>query len=272
MDPLSPYLFILCMEVLRAFILEKCSSNCWDPVKASQGGLTFSHLFFVNDLVLFAKADRKNCVVVREVLDSFCSIFGQKVSQDKSWVYFSLNVLAEERTEMCDILGFHSTPSLGKYFGIPINHSARTQDFGYIIERVQSRLAGWKSNLLSFVGRLVLTQAVTTTVPNYAMQCAALPVTILNSIERLSRNFLWGSSVSKKKIHLVSWKKITKPKRVGRLGIQATREKKYCKPSQVKLVPSNRSSSLWARVITQKYNSQRRIANPSNIRGSCSSI
>ena len=58
---------------------------------------------------------------------------------------------------MCDILGFHSTPSLGRYFGIPINHMARTQDFGYIIERVQSRLAGWKSNLLSFAGRLVLT-------------------------------------------------------------------------------------------------------------------
>ena len=72
------------MEVLRAFILEKCSSNCWDPVKASQGGLTFSHLFFVNDLVLFAKVDQKTCVAVREVLDSFCSIIGQKVSQDKS--------------------------------------------------------------------------------------------------------------------------------------------------------------------------------------------
>ena len=157
------------MEVLRAFILEKCSSNCWDPVKASQGGLTFSHLFFADDLVLFAKVDQKTCVAVREVLDSFCSIFGQKVSQDKSWVYFSLNVSAKERTEICDILGFHSTPSLGKYFGIPINHSARTQDFGYIIEWVQSRLAGWKSNLLSFTGRLVLTEAVTTTIPNYAM-------------------------------------------------------------------------------------------------------
>ena len=62
------------MEVLRAFILEICSSNCWDPVKASRGGPTFSHLFFANDLVLFTKVDRKNCVAVREVLDSFCSI------------------------------------------------------------------------------------------------------------------------------------------------------------------------------------------------------
>ena len=79
--------------------------------------------------------------------------------------------------------------------------------------------------MLSFVGRLVLTQAVTTIIPNYAMQYATLSVKILNSIERLSRKFLWGSSVSKKKIHLVSWKKITKSKREGGLGIQAVREK-----------------------------------------------
>ena len=94
--------------------------------------------------------------------------------------------------------------------------------------RVQSRLVGWKFNLLSFTGRLVLTQAVTTTIPNYAMQCVALLVKILTSIDRLSRNFLWGSSKSKKKIHLVSWKKITKSKKEGGgggRGIQAAREK-----------------------------------------------
>ena len=173
---------------------------------------------------------------------------------------------------MCDILGFHSTPSLGKYLGILIKHSTRTQDFGYIIERVQSKLAGWKSNLLSYSGRLVLTQVVTTTIPNYAMQCAALPVKILNSIDRLSHNFLWSSSESKKKIHLISWKKISKPKRKGRLGIQAAREKNIASLAKLKWSLQTESSSLWARVLTQKYRSQRRVANPSNIRGSSSSI
>ena len=211
-------------------------------------------------------------MAIREVLDPFCSISSQKVSQDKSRVYFSPNVSAEERAKMCDILGFHSTPSLGKYLGIPIKHSARTQDFGYIIERVQSRFAGWKSNLLSFAGRLVLTQVVTTTISNYAMQCATLSIKILNSINRLSRNFLWGSSKSKKKIHLVSWKKITKPKREAGLSIQATREKNIASLAKLNWHLQTESSLLWARVLTQKYRSQRRVANPSNIRGSCSSI
>ena len=95
---------------------------------------------------------------------------------------------SEVRADLGDILGFRSTPSLGKYLGFPIKHSAISQEFGFIIERVQTRLAEWKANLLSFAGRLVLTQPVTTTIPNYAMQCIALPANILNSIDRLSHN------------------------------------------------------------------------------------
>lgn len=73
-DLLSLYLFILCIEVLGAMIVEKCSSKLWNLVKASQGGMALSHLFFADDLVLFARANWKNCVAVKEFLDSFCDL------------------------------------------------------------------------------------------------------------------------------------------------------------------------------------------------------
>ena len=56
-DPLSPYLFIFCMEFLGHLIEEKCEAKLWAPVKASRSGPSFSHLFFADDLVLFASAD-----------------------------------------------------------------------------------------------------------------------------------------------------------------------------------------------------------------------
>ena len=43
-DPMSPYLFILCMEVLGALIEEKCKAKLWNYVKASQGSPEFSHI------------------------------------------------------------------------------------------------------------------------------------------------------------------------------------------------------------------------------------
>ena len=75
---------------------------------------------FADDLVLFAKADNANCCVIRDVLDEFCKMLGQTISEDKSRVFFSPNVDLDDREAFCDILGFASTPYLGKYLGIPI--------------------------------------------------------------------------------------------------------------------------------------------------------
>ena len=156
-DPLSPYLFILCMEFFGQLIEEKCNAKLWQPVKASCGGPAFSHLFFADDLVLFAKADQINCSAVRDVIDVFCSVSGQSVSDAKSKVYFSPNVDRDSRESFCDILGFASTPSLGKYLGIPIKHpGSSSQEFNFILDRVKNKLAGWKANLLSFASRAVL--------------------------------------------------------------------------------------------------------------------
>ena len=80
------------MEVLGALIEDKCYERLWNPVKASQNGPAFSHIFFADDLMLFAKADQKNCVAIKEVLESFCELSGQKISSEKSCVYFSPNV------------------------------------------------------------------------------------------------------------------------------------------------------------------------------------
>lgn len=215
----------MCIKVLGAPISEKCEDKLWDPIPASRGGLAFSHLFFANNLVLFAKADVKNCQTVRDVLDTFCGLSGQKVTAEKSRVFFSPNLPQHYREELCNILEFRSTPSLEKYLGIPIKHTAIPQDFGSVIERVQSCLAGWKTHLLYFAGRLVLTQATLSTIPNYVMQSAALPAKVTQTVDRLCRNFIWDMTETKKKLHLINWKKITKPKVNGGLGLQSAKER-----------------------------------------------
>ena len=64
-DPLFLYIFIMCMEYLGRLIQEKCEEGLWKPVKASRSGPSFSHLFFADDLVLFAKANTENCMVIK---------------------------------------------------------------------------------------------------------------------------------------------------------------------------------------------------------------
>ena len=201
-DPLSPYLFILCMEFLGHLIQEKCDAKLWSPVKASRSGPSFSYLFLADDLVLFASADPNNCHTIKAVLNEFCLRSGQSVSEAKSRVFFSPNVELDQRDFLSDILGFNSTPNLRKYLGLPLKHAGdHKHDFDFVLDRVKKKLAGWKANLLSMVGRVVLIHASSSTIPNYVMQYAPLPSKILKGIDRVNRNSLWGTTDHVKKIH-----------------------------------------------------------------------
>ena len=96
----------MCMELLSFLIEHKCSSHLWDPLQVSRNGLAFLRLMFADDLILFAKADLKNNTIIKDVLDSFCEIFGQKVSLSKSRVYFSPNVPPHAREELCHVWSY----------------------------------------------------------------------------------------------------------------------------------------------------------------------
>ena len=91
-DSLSSYLFILCMEYLQFLIYDNCQRKLWDPIKSNKYGLAFSHLFYVDDVILSAKANSKNCRTILQTLQDFAEVSGLKVNFQKSKVYFSNNV------------------------------------------------------------------------------------------------------------------------------------------------------------------------------------
>lgn len=53
----------------------------------------------------------------------------------------------------------------------------------------------------------MLIQSSSSTIPSYTVQYAYLPGKVLDSMDRVNRNFLWGSLDSDKKIHWVGWDK-----------------------------------------------------------------
>lgn len=48
------------MEFLGGLINKKCEGKQWDKFKAFKDGPGFLHMFFADDLLLFAKANDKN--------------------------------------------------------------------------------------------------------------------------------------------------------------------------------------------------------------------
>lgn len=68
-------------------------NGSWKPLFFSRRGPVLSHLFFVDDLMLFFKDSRDQVVVVNNILETFYNFSGNKVNRNKSQVFFSLNTL-----------------------------------------------------------------------------------------------------------------------------------------------------------------------------------
>ena len=57
------------------------------------------------------------------------------------------------------------------------------------------------------------------------MQGVALPSHICDKLDEVNRDFLWGSTSEKRKLHLIGWSKIVRPKEDGGLEIHAAKAK-----------------------------------------------
>lgn len=79
-DPLSPYLFVLCMETLYFRIQRAVQNREWSLLQFVKGGTPLSHLFFANDLLLFGQASYSQTRVKEHILESFCHKSGQLMS------------------------------------------------------------------------------------------------------------------------------------------------------------------------------------------------
>ena len=138
--------------------------------------------------------------------------------------------------------------------GFPLKQPGSTgHDFDFIIDRVKTKLAGWKSNLLSMARRCVLTNFVTSTILAYVMQGTILPARIHNALDKINRNFIWGSTDERRKIHLVGWNKVIGHKEEGGLGIKATKLKNLSLTTKLCWRFKNCKRELWAETLKRKY-------------------
>ena len=202
----------------------------------------------------------QNCNAINDMIQDFCAKFGQKVSATKTSVFFSPNVDSDLKDNLTNLLVFDSMTNLGKYLGFPLKHPGTWKlDFDFVLDQVKKKIAGWKANLLSMVGRMVLVQASSSAIPSYVMHYTFLPNKILDGIDRVNRNFLWGSNDHARKMHWVNWDVVTKPKEAGGLGLQSAKGRNTALLANLNWRFHLEKSSMWAKVLKFKYCTQQRI-------------
>ncbi|XP_056685392.1 uncharacterized protein [Spinacia oleracea] len=221
-DPLSPYIFILCMEYLADLITESATKGDWKPFCVRRNGIPITHLMFADDLILFGDTSNKTLQSIRNVLGNFWEVSGQKMNNAKSKMYFSKHTPQEQKDLFCSALEVQPSPDLGTYLGFPLTDKRPTKNqTEYVCRNIKSKLASWKAKCLSKAGRLVLIKASLTAIANYSMQVLYLPKKTLKTIDQICAKFLWDYEPQTQKTHLVAWLKSCGDMKLGELSIRS---------------------------------------------------
>lgn len=102
-DPISPYLFVICMEYLNRCLLElKQQKEFHFHPRCKRLGLV--NVCFADDLLLFARGDVSSVQALMHVLDKFATTSGLKANQLKSCIYFG-GVSAEVKKRILEVSG-----------------------------------------------------------------------------------------------------------------------------------------------------------------------
>lgn len=67
--------------------------------------LKVSHLFFVDDSLLFCRANDHDCQAILEVLEKYEQALGQRINQDKTRIFFSSNTARSMQENIKGLLG-----------------------------------------------------------------------------------------------------------------------------------------------------------------------
>ncbi|KAH9722962.1 reverse transcriptase domain-containing protein [Citrus sinensis] len=242
-DPISPYIFVLCIERLSHGICHAFNMGEWKLIRLARHGTPFTHLFFADDLLLLAEASCDQAKVLNTILDVFCTSSGEKVNKAKTHIFFSKNVSTGTARKIGQM-----------YLGMPLLHSRVSKNtYQGIVDTIERRLSGWNASHLSLAGKITLAQSVIQVVPIYAMQTTSLPVCVKAKIDQACKKFIWSRANPQWKISLVSWDKVCQPKSCGGLGLKnlEVMNKALLMKAGWNLISS--PSSLWTRVLLTKY-------------------
>ncbi|XP_019085377.1 PREDICTED: uncharacterized protein LOC104714891 [Camelina sativa] len=217
-DPLSPYLFILCMEVLIANIRKAEADKRITSIKVANKRPQITHLLFADDSLFFFKADKEQCGVVLDILKQYEAVSGQQINFAKSLVQFGHTVDDRVRSELHGVLGISNLGGMGSYLGIHESlGGSKTKNFSYVRDRLQNRTTGWTAKLLSKGGKEVMIKSVATAVPTFVMSCYRLPKTITSKLTSAVAKFWWSSNGQSGGMHWIAWEKLCCSKQMGGL-------------------------------------------------------
>jgi hypothetical protein len=118
-DPLSPYLFLFCVEGFSALLKQAQAESQISGVKFGSNGPTVTHLLFADDSIVFLEASSDSLATLRRILLDYEESSGQKVNLGKSSIFFGRGSQSNQRQSLMEVMGIRCEALSEKYLGLP---------------------------------------------------------------------------------------------------------------------------------------------------------
>ena len=140
-DPLSPYLFLLCVEGFTSLLAKAENDGEIHGASICRGAPKVSNLLFADDSLLFYKATQNEVEVIFGVLQTYANASGQCINLEKSSLFFSNNTSASQKQDILRVLGVQEVHRFDSYLGLPtLVRRSKYHTFSYLKERIWKKL------------------------------------------------------------------------------------------------------------------------------------
>ena len=221
--PLSPILFIIQASILSFQLNIRLQNRSLSGIRIVPKVKDVNQAQFADDTLLLGAANLNTTRNFKTELEYFRNNSGSEINFHKSKVY-GWNCSPREMLELSRILEMEGITiwDTFTYLGIPIFKAAsRVVHWLPLLDKLKNKIHAWGATWLNKAGKVILMNSVLTSLPIYQCSVLLAPKTITNRINELLCRFLWeGGRNCEKKIHLVSWDKVTRPKMEGGLQIR----------------------------------------------------
>ncbi|KAF7840012.1 reverse transcriptase [Senna tora] len=251
-DPLSPFIFICCMQYLSSLIDAQVRNKSWFAPKIRNTPI--SHLLFADDVLFFARVDPSSISAIKFAVNNFLYCSGLSINNSKSSIWFSNNTPPNMRNTASRDLNFSIVDKPGKYLGSVLGFKGKHNDFIPLLTKVQNRIDNWSNRFLSLAGKTTLINSVISPIITFHTNTAILPSKTCKIIDKNIRDFFWSSASNKKKIHTIAWNKVCLPTSLGGLGIHLYKERNLSLITKLAWQVKSNPNTLWSKTVSHYLN------------------
>lgn len=234
--------------------------------RLARTALPLSHILYADDLMVARCATEQEVWAFQRVFQVFAKNSGLEINPENSTTWFSKGCSEECKERLRLEIGAREADQTEKYLGVLVTQGQQQIDLihNLLIEKFNSKLAGWKVHMLSFAGRLTLIKSMLISIPVYFMTIAKLPNRTLDQLNSMMRRFLWGKIENDRYMTFIAWHKICAEYEEGGLGVRDL--KLFNQSLLIKIVwqLALQQDRLWVKVVRAKYCSREGLWGVSN--------